>query len=71
MTTPISRRASCPVALVVYLIRKNPTREEAGAVFDVSQSTVSRRWDLLRPLVGAALACEILPACGAIRVRLR
>jgi hypothetical protein len=30
-------------------------------VFDVSQSTVSRRWDLLRPLIGAALACEILP----------
>jgi hypothetical protein len=50
------------VALVVYLIRKNPTQEEAAAVFDVSQSTVSRRWDLLRPLIGRALACEVLPA---------
>jgi hypothetical protein len=49
------------VALVVYLIRKNPTQEEAAAVFDVSQSTVSRRWDLLRPLIGKALSCEILP----------
>lgn len=49
------------VALVVHLIRKNPTQEEAAAVFDVSQATVSRRWDLLRPLIGKALACEILP----------
>jgi hypothetical protein len=49
------------VALVVYLIRKNPTQEEAAAVFDVSQATVSRRWDLLRPLIGQALACEVLP----------
>ena len=47
------------VALVVYLIRKNPTQQEAVAVFDVSQSTVSRRWDLLRPLMGTALACEV------------
>lgn len=50
------------IALVVYLIRKNPTQEEAAAIFDVSQSTVSRRWDLLRPLIGKALAREILPA---------
>src|SRR5260221_13770096 len=50
------------VALVVYLIRKNPTQEEAAAAFDVSQSTVSRRWDLLRPLIAASLACEIVPA---------
>lgn len=49
------------VALVVYLIRKNPTQEEAAAVFDVSQSTVSRRWDLLRPLIGKALADEVPP----------
>ena len=49
------------IALVVYLIRKNPTQEEAAAVFDVSQSTVSRRWDLLRPLIGAAPASEVLP----------
>jgi hypothetical protein len=49
------------IALVVYLIRKNPTQEVAAAVFDVSQATVSRRWDLLRPLIGAALAGEVLP----------
>jgi hypothetical protein len=47
------------VALVVYLIRKNPTQEEAAAIFYVSQSTVSRRWDLPRPLIGKVLACEI------------
>ena len=44
------------VALVVCLMRKNVTQDFAGAVFGVSQSTVSRRWDLLRPLIGDALA---------------
>ena len=48
------------VALVVCLIRKNVTQEFAGAVFGVSQATVSRRWDLLRPLIGDALA-EVVP----------
>ena len=69
MGRPLTRAGGRPsalglhdsVALVVYLIRKNPTQEEAAAVFDVSQSTVSRRWDLLRPLMGTALACEIPP----------
>ncbi|MFF1497341.1 transposase family protein [Streptomyces sp. NPDC058304] len=32
-------------------MRKNLTQEVAGAVFGVSQSTVSRRWDLLRVAV--------------------
>lgn len=58
---PSALRPHDSVALVVYLIRKNPTQEEAAAVFDVSQATVSRRWDLLRPLIGTALACEVLP----------
>jgi DDE superfamily endonuclease len=44
------------VALVVTLMRRNMTQEAAGAVFGVSQPTVSRRWDLLRPLIGAVLA---------------
>src|SRR3954452_5445484 len=44
------------VALVVCLLRKNVTQDFAGAVFGVSQATVSRRWDLLRPLIGDALA---------------
>ena len=48
------------VALVVCLMRKNVTQDFAGAVFGVSQSTVSRRWDLLRPLIGDALA-EVVP----------
>ena len=37
-------------------MRKNVTQDFAGAVFGVSQATVSRRWDLLRPLIGDALA---------------
>ena len=48
------------VAMVVALMRKNITQEFAGAIFGVSQSTVSRRWDLLRPLIGQVLA-EFVP----------
>jgi DDE superfamily endonuclease/Helix-turn-helix of DDE superfamily endonuclease len=48
------------VAMVVCLLRKNPTQEFIGAVFGVSQATVSRRWDLLRPLIATALA-EVVP----------
>ena len=48
------------VALVVCLIRKNVTQDFAGAVFGVSQATVSRRWDLLRPVIGEVLA-EAVP----------
>ena len=48
------------VALVVCLIRTNITQVFAGAIFGVSQSTVSRRWDVLRPLIGQALA-EFVP----------
>lgn len=44
------------VAMVVALMRKNLTQDAAGAFFGVSQPTVSRRWDLLRPAIGEALA---------------
>jgi len=44
------------VAMVVTLMRKNITQETAGAIFGVSQATVSRRWDLLCPLIGQVLA---------------
>jgi hypothetical protein len=44
------------VAMVVTLMRKNITQEVAGAVFGCSQPTVSRRWDLLRPVIGDVLA---------------
>ncbi len=51
------------VAMVVTLMRKNLTQEVAGAVFGCSQPTVSRRWDLLRPLIGQVLAgCVLAPA---------
>jgi DDE superfamily endonuclease len=48
------------VAMVVALMRKNITQELAGAIFGVSQPTASRRWDLLRPLIGQVLA-EFVP----------
>lgn len=43
------------VAMVVCLMRKNPTQDFIGAMFGVSQSTVSRRWDVLRPVIGDVL----------------
>ncbi|MHB8188561.1 MAG: transposase family protein [Dermatophilaceae bacterium] len=48
------------VAMVVSLLRKNITQDLAGAIFGVSQPTVSRRWDLLRPAIAEALA-EFIP----------
>jgi hypothetical protein len=48
------------VAMVVALLRKNITQQFAGAIFEVSQPTVSRRWDLLRPAIGQALA-DLVP----------
>ena len=44
------------VAMVVALMRTNLTQEVAGGIFGCSQATVSRRWDLLRPAIGRALA---------------
>ena len=57
---PIALGLFQSVAMVVFLIRKNVTQDFAGAVFGVSQPTVSRRWDLLRPLIGDVLA-EVVP----------
>lgn len=47
------------IMMVVCLMRKNSTQEFTGAVFGVSQSTVSRRWDLLRPVIRRAVASFI------------
>jgi DDE superfamily endonuclease len=47
------------VALVVCLLRTNITQAFAGAIFGVSQSTVSRRWDLLRPVIAEVLAPSV------------
>jgi hypothetical protein len=43
-------------AMVVTLLRTNITQEMAGDIFGCSQATVSRRWDLLRPVIGQVLA---------------
>jgi hypothetical protein len=48
------------VTVVVALLRENLTQSVAGAIFGVSQSTISRRWDLLRPLIEPVLA-EFVP----------
>lgn len=47
------------IMMVVCLMRTNSTQEFIGAVFGVSQSTVSRRWDLLRPVIRRAVASFI------------
>ena len=47
------------VAMTVMLMRRNVTQEFAGGVFGCSQPTVSRRWDLLRPVIGKVLAAYV------------
>jgi hypothetical protein len=44
------------VAMTVMLMRRNVTQEFAGGIFGCSQPTVSRRWDLLRPVFAKVLA---------------
>jgi Helix-turn-helix of DDE superfamily endonuclease len=53
------------VVLVLHLIRRNPVQAVAAEFFGVSQSTVSRRWDLLRPIIASALA-DLVPHPRAI-----
>jgi hypothetical protein len=43
------------VVLVIHLLRRNPVQHVAAAFFNVSQATVSRRWDLLRPVIATVL----------------
>ena len=50
------------IVLVVHLLRKNPTQQVAAAFFNVSQATVSRRWDLLRPILAVVLDDLVEPA---------
>jgi DDE superfamily endonuclease len=56
------------VALVVALMRTNMTQALAGAIFGCSQATVSRRWDLIRPVIGKVLA-GLVPGPAAIAGR--
>ena len=44
------------VVMVVMLMRRNATQAAAAVHFHCSQPTVSRRWDLLRPVIGKVLA---------------
>ena len=56
------------VAMVVMLMRRNVTQEFAGGVFGCSQPTVSRRWDLLRPVIGKVLAQYVPRPVGVLGV---
>ena len=56
------------VAMVVALMRTNITQDLAGGIFGCSQATVSRRWDLLRPVIGKVLA-GLIPGPAAIAGR--
>jgi hypothetical protein len=47
------------VVMVVHLMRRNPVQVVAGEIFGVSQATVSRRWDLLRPIIRRVLAVSV------------
>src|SRR5260370_18165078 len=44
------------VIMVVMLMSRNATQAAAAAHFHCSQPTASRRWDLLRPVIGKVLA---------------
>src|SRR5258708_2612732 len=45
--------------MVVMLMRRNGTQAAAAAHFHCRQPTVSRRWDLLRPVIGKVLASYV------------
>jgi DDE superfamily endonuclease/Helix-turn-helix of DDE superfamily endonuclease len=54
------------VAMVVALLRQNLTQECAADIFEVSQSTVSRRWTALRgPIADALQHCTPEPSEAA------
>jgi hypothetical protein len=53
------------VLLVLQLLRRNPVQAEAAGFFNVSQATVSRRRDLLRPVIAEVLA-DLVPAPRAM-----
>ena len=53
------------VAMVAALMRRNFTQDVAAGIFGCSQATVSRRWDLLRPVIGQVLA-SCVPDPGEI-----
>ena len=49
------------LAMVAALMRRNFTQDVAAGIFGCSQATVSRRWDLLRPVTGQVLASCVRP----------
>ena len=53
------------MVLVIHLLRRNPVQHVAAAFFHVSQATVSRRWDLLRPVIATVLD-DLVPDPRAI-----
>lgn len=53
------------VAMVVTLMRRNLAQAAAGEIFGCSQPTVSRRWDLIRPVIARVLA-RFIPDPAAV-----
>ena len=53
------------VVLVVALMRRNIVQAAAANIFKCSQPTVSRRWDLLRPVWQGARLIRPRPGAGA------
>lgn len=47
------------LVMVVSLMRRNSVQAEVAAYFHCSQPTVSRRWDLLRPVIGKVLTAYV------------
>lgn len=66
-TKPYSPDLPTSVVIVLVIFRKNWTQELAAAVFGCSQSTVHRRWQLLRRPVITALDAVVPDPAEAVR----
>ena len=62
-TTPGGRPSAlsfeASMDLVCCLLRTNLTQHQVAAIYQVSQATASRRWDLLRDTIARALAAVV------------
>lgn len=66
-TKPYRPGLADSVVIVLILLRKNWTQDEAAAVYDCGQSTVHRRWELLRGPITRALAGFVPDPADAVR----
>jgi hypothetical protein len=66
-TKPYRPDLATSVVIVLILLRKNWTQDEAAAVFDCSQPTIHRRWELLRGPIIHALHPVVPDPADAVR----